>query len=76
MTSRGKPDLVVRWSKPERALVYVYQNNASKAIGGILAYELETRLLESYQRTLVAELADRGYDITTLRISIRKKAPT
>lgn len=70
---RSKPDLVVRWSKRERALVYTYQNNASKAVGGILAYELETRELESAKRTLVAELADRGFDITSLRISIRKK---
>ncbi len=35
------PDLLVRWSKPEGSLLYVYQNNASKSLGSILSRVFE-----------------------------------
>lgn len=101
--SRETPDLVVRWSKRENSLLYVYQNNASKALGGILSGVFERILIGdmngdlcgpeckhnglSYKirlrqppdpadkRTLLQELDARGFDITTLRISIRRKEP-
>lgn len=74
MSGRGKPDLVVRWSRREGALVYHYQNNAGKALGSVLADVIEREELFDGKRTLAAELEARGYDLTTLRISIRKKA--
>lgn len=72
--SRGKPDLVVRWSRRENALEYVYQSNAGKAAGSVLAGVIEREELFDGKRTLAAELEARGYDLTTLRISIRRKA--
>lgn len=74
MSGRVKPDLVVRWSRRERALVYAYQSNAGKALGSVLAGVIERDELFDSKRTLAAELDARGYDLTTLRISIRKKA--
>src|SRR6185295_5417545 len=102
--SRETPDLVIRWSKRERALLYVYQNNASKALGGVLSGIIERILLGEMhgnlcgaecnhnglstrirmgrppdpadKRTLAQELEARGYDLTTLRFSIRKKGQT
>jgi hypothetical protein len=64
-----KPSLTVRWSRRERALLY----DGHKPTGGLLAYYFEH--VENYdKRTLSAELEARGYDLTTLRFSIRRKA--
>lgn len=104
----SRPDLVIRWSKRERALLYTYQSNAAKALGSILSGVLERITLgemngelcgeeckhnglsarirngdrmrhgtppdPSIKRTLAQELDARGYDLTTLRFSICKKA--
>lgn len=85
-----KPDLVIRWSKRERALVY----DGPKTTGGMLATWLEhARMPDVYdqrhglgaklhrpdpsdERNLAQELEARGYDLTTLRFSIRKKVTT
>lgn len=97
MSARGKPDLAVRWSKRERALLY----DGSTPTGGMLSGILERITLgemngnmcgtecnrngltarinqgrppdPSDTRTLAQELDARGYDLTTLRFSIRKK---
>lgn len=62
----SKPDLSVRWSKRERALLY----DGAKPTGGMLASFFER--IESYdKKTLAAELEARGYDLTTLRFSLR-----
>lgn len=111
--SRDKPDVSIRWSKRERALLYTYQSNAGKAVGSVLSGILERitlgemnghlcgseckrnglsarlhreRLAEiasfggapdnSDKRTLAQDLDARGYDLATLRISIRKKTVT
>lgn len=70
----SKPDLSVRWSKRERALLY----HGSKPTGGMLATHFETTTafegVGEPPRSLVKELEARGYDITTLRFSVRKKA--
>lgn len=66
---RTRPDLHVYWSKPARALMY----HALPTDGGWLAYVLERVSLPHDGRTLAAELEARGYDLTTLRLSIRKK---
>lgn len=64
-----KPDLSVRWSRRERALIY----DGSRPTGGMLASFFE-RIEHPDKKTLAAELDARGYDLTTLRFSIRKKA--
>lgn len=77
--SRKKPDLTVKWSKRENALMY----NGSKQTGGMTAYIFETKIVhdktvlsDSSHRelTFIKELEDRGYDITTLKFSIYKKS--
>lgn len=83
-----KPDLVVRWSKREKALLY----DGCSPTGGLLALFFEhVKLLDAYnqrhglgarihrpsesdERSLAKELDARGYDLSTLRFSIRKKA--
>lgn len=72
--------LTIRWSKREKALVYA----GSKPTGGMLALFVEgVKLADVYrtttpdpndERTLAQELYARGYDLTTLRFSIRRKA--
>jgi len=90
----AKPELTVRWSKREKALIY----DGSKPTGGWLSGIFERitiaemngylcsheckqngliarihRPEESDKRTVAQELDARGYDLTTLRFSIRKK---
>lgn len=75
--SRTKPELRVEWRKRDTdghrdpALRYFGQ----KQTGGLLAYAFESMLLHG-DKTLVKELEERGYDITTLRFSVRKKVVT
>jgi hypothetical protein len=67
--TRPKPDLSVRWSKREKALLY----DGNSSTGGMLATYFE-RLEYPDKKTLAQELDARGYDLSTLRFSIRKKA--
>jgi hypothetical protein len=98
--SRTKPDLSIRWSRRERALLY----DGCSPTGGMLAGIFERITMgemnntecgtecnrngltakfrkgqpkdPSDGRTLAQELEARGYDLTTLRFSIRKKQAT
>jgi hypothetical protein len=63
--------LYAKWSKRERAIVY---GGTNKPDGGMLAYEFEGAKGD-FGRTLVKELEERGYDITTLQFSVAKKPP-
>ncbi len=97
--TRSKPDLYIRWSKRERALVY---GGTCKPTAGFIAHIVESVLLgemhgnlcgeeckrngikarlrktahqvfrEQDVRTLAKELEHRGFDLTTLRFSVRK----
>lgn len=73
--SRAQADLRVAWRKRnedghrEPALYYV----GPKPTGGLLAYVFEMMPVHG-GKTLAQELNDRGYDLTTLRFSVRKKA--
>jgi hypothetical protein len=81
---RTRPDLRVRWSKRERALLYGYEGDKHTSM--VLAeffehltmgtlYDYKGRKPEpGDDRTLAQELDARGYDLTTLRFSIRRKA--
>lgn len=61
--------LKVRWSKREKALIY----DGVKTSGGMLAHHFE--YVPTYHAaSLVKDLEERGYDLTTLRFQIRKKA--
>lgn len=63
--------LKIYWSKREKALLY----NGPKQTGGLLASLFEQHR-NSDGRTLAQELDARGYDLTTLRFSIRRKEGT
>ncbi len=79
-------DQYVRWSKRERSLLYGYSGD--KPTSMLIAHFLEAitmgdaygngRIARAPQPgdgfTLAQELDARGYDLTTLRFSIRKKA--
>ena len=64
------PDLRVYWSKREKALMYY----APGPTGGVLSYHFE-QTLTTQDVALTKLLEDRGYDLTTLRFSIRKNKP-
>jgi hypothetical protein len=64
---KNKSDVTIKWSKRERALLYT----GPKPTCGMLAYVFET--LVTHDDTLTKELEARGYDLTTLRFSIKKK---
>jgi hypothetical protein len=82
---RGKPDQSIRWSKRERALLYHYERE--KPTSMLIAHFIEGITMgDAYRyagrehragddRTLAQELDARGYDLTTLRFSIRRKEP-
>lgn len=61
--------LRVYWSKKEKELMYYYPKYA--ATGGMLAWHFEN--LKCDGKTLVEELEDRGFDLSTLRFSIAYK---
>ena len=76
MRNKQKPDLFIEHrcrrslcGCGEKALHYV----GSKPTGGLLADFFER--VRVYDKTLVEHLRERGYDITTLRFSIRKLSP-
>ena len=79
--TRRVPDMTIRWSKREAALVY----NGCKYTAPILAHLLEGLHMEDlyggvlskddprHGKTVAQELEARGYDMSTLRLSISKK---
>lgn len=86
---RGKAELRAYWSKRERAVVYDGSKQAGgllalffEQVTLIDAYAMRTGLAarvhrphESDERSLAQELDARGYDLTTLRFQVRRKAP-
>lgn len=80
-----KPDQSVRWSKRENSLLYHYE--AQKPTSMLIAHVFEgVKMGELYggvgrtrkpedERTFAQELDARGYDLTTFKFSILKKAP-
>lgn len=81
---RNKPDQAVRWSRREKALLYHYEGQ--KPTSMLIAHVFEgIKMGEMYgdypgrvkqpgdDRTFAQELEARGYDLTTLKFSIRKK---
>ena len=81
---RTKPDQSVKWSKRERALLYHYE--AQKPTSMLIAHVFEGIKMGSLygdypgrvkqpndDLTFAQELEARGYDLTTLKFSIRKK---
>lgn len=79
----AKPDQSVQWSKRERALLYRFERE--KPTSMLIAHVLEgIKMGQLYssaghvsraedERTFAQELEARGYDLTTLKFSIRKK---
>ena len=89
-TPQPKPDhLIVAWGRTDPfndpSLVYVYPDLAGKCDSRVLMDAIEgPRYRPSFnpygslkeEPSLAQELEARGYDLTTLRITIRKKEPT
>lgn len=72
MPAKCKPaDLRVRWSKRERDLMFAYEQHPSD---GHLMYGAFCVTPVCDGKSLADELDARGYDLTTLRFQIRKKA--
>ena len=80
----SKPDQSVRWSKRERALLYHFEREKPTSMliahifegvkmGDIYGYAGREKR-EGDDRTFAQELEARGYDLKTLRFSIRKKS--
>lgn len=83
-----KPELTIRWNRRECALLYVGEKPTGGMLAHFLEgvrirdangtrHGLAAKLHypnPSDERTLAQELDARGYDLTTLRFSIRKKA--
>ncbi|NTF16825.1 hypothetical protein G6L37_00100 [Agrobacterium rubi] len=90
-TPKAKPgQLVVAWGRVDRhnkpSIVYAYPDRDGKCDSRIICDALEgERYRPSYSydgpgyevdRSLLEELAARGYDLTTLRLTISKRADT
>jgi len=83
----GLPEgaISVRWGKPDRhsepSLVYSWGGgNGTKAAARIISYAIENKRFApnfdgtcAVEPSLVEELEARGFDLTTLRISIKMK---
>lgn len=85
--SRPQPDLRVRWSRRSHALIYEGSTPTGGMLAHLLEglkiidlydqrHGIGARIHrpdESDERTIAQELDARGYDLTTLRFSIRRK---
>lgn len=82
MSARAKPALRAYWSKRERDVMYwhdrfppdghlMHQAFSNKQFGG--SYPAD-RVPPEQRTSFLEELERRGYDLTTLRFSIRRKA--
>ena len=80
-----KADQSVRWSKREKALLYHYEGDKPTSmfiahllegikVGDMYAYAGRTKN-ERDALTFAQDLELRGYDLTTLKFSSRKKQP-
>lgn len=88
VSRKGKAELRAYWSRRERALVYDGSKPTGgllalffEQVALVDAYGMRTGLAArvrrpapSDERSLAEELEARGYDLTTLRFQIRKKA--
>lgn len=74
MSKRKQPELRVVWSKREEDLLFHFngQKADSHLIHSMLCAE-RLKLDGEFERSFVHELEARGYDVKTLRFSIRKK---
>lgn len=85
--SEPRADQRVRWSKRERALLYGFER--CKPTSMLIAHVFEGITMGDLygrtdgrprkpedERTFAQELEARGYDLTTLRFQIRRKAGT
>ncbi len=69
-------ELLVKYGKLDgtNQLLYCYPDNTTRMRGdsNLLIYFFEGKPLDP-KKSLIEELTDRGYDITTLKFSIMKK---
>jgi hypothetical protein len=77
MTGRPKPELRVEWRERTEVAPGLYEREPAlhyfgpSSTGGLLAYVFET--LDVHGRPLAKALEEAGYDLKTLRFSIRKR---
>lgn len=73
---RAKPgELRAVWAKSVegRDLHFIRGEGVPRADGALLCHALTSKHYTTDERSLAEELHRRGYDLTTLRFSIRKK---
>lgn len=72
----AKPgELKARWSAKENDILLEWGGEgASKSDGGWLSYWLTNQ--RGFDDTFIKELIQRGYDITTLKITVKKTVGT
>ena len=77
--------LKVQWSKREQEIIYIYPVKKDGMVchhylacehKGYVYLEKEGRWGEGYMPSFFKELEKRGYDLTTLKFSIKKKVPS
>lgn len=86
-TPKAKPgQLVVAWGRVDRhsnpSVVYAYPDRDGKSDSRLLCDALEGERYQptlsrpgyTVEKSLLEELEERGYDLTTLRITISKKS--
>jgi hypothetical protein len=86
-TPKAKPgQLVVAWGRVDRhsnpSVVYAYPDRDGKCDSRVLCDALEGERYQptlsrpgyTVEKSLLEELEERGYDLTTLRITISKKS--
>lgn len=73
---KAKPGQIIAfWNEEEKDFGWAWgAGGANKADGNLIGYYLFMhQSYINYDKTLVKELEDRGYDMTTLKFSIQKK---
>jgi hypothetical protein len=78
---RGKAHLSAWWSKKESDVMFEWKEPANRQDSRLLYLHMATPrpsivVRGGWMKSLCDELEERGYDLTTLRFSIRKKEKT
>lgn len=75
MTLKAEPlQLNAGWDSAEQDVAFGWGEGVSKADGALLFYALAGRIVfRGTGKTLIQELEARGYDLSTLTFSVRKR---
>ncbi len=73
MRSARPGELIAGWNARERDVGFAWGGAGASKADGSLLYSFLAYLKGLHGKTFVEELEARGYDLTTLRFSIRQK---